>query len=295
MVCAPFEYVRAGTFDEAVGVLIEHGEDAQLLAGGQSLVPMLALRLARPTVLVDINDIGALPPEADGAVLPLPTLTRHRVLLDSPVVAREVPLLADCVRHIGNVRVRNRGTVGGSMAHADPTGEIACVALTLDAQVVAHGPAGRRTIGARDFFVTYLTTALEPAEVLAEVRFPVLRPGQGWSFQEMVRRVSDFAVVAVSASVDLEPDGATVRAIDVALAGVADRPVLAEREALAPLLGTTAARDLVASAARSVADATSPEGDVHASGAYRRRLVDVLTRRAITEALDRAREGSIAA
>ncbi|CAM04140.1 carbon-monoxide dehydrogenase medium subunit [Saccharopolyspora erythraea NRRL 2338] len=293
MVCVPFEYTAVSTYDDAVRALVEHGEDAKVLAGGQSLGPMLALRLARPAVVIDINDIDQGQPEVAGEVLRIPALTRHRTVVDSPLVRQHAPMLSECTSRVGNVRVRNRGTIGGSLAHADPTAEIPCAALALGADIVVRGPDGDRAVPARDFFVTYLTTALEPSEVVREVRLPALRPQQGWSFHELVRRASDFAVVAVAVVVELESDAATVRSAEVALAGVADRPVPAGREAVAPLIGSSGAPAEVAAAAAAIAGNTSPDGDVHASGAYRRRLVDVLTRRALTEALGRARTSGV--
>jgi CO/xanthine dehydrogenase FAD-binding subunit len=277
------------TYLDGVGALLEHGEDAKVIAGGQSLGPMLTLRLARPSVLIDINDVGAGKPSLDGDVLCMPALTRQRTVAESPLVVEHAPLLAHCVRHVGNVRVRNRGTIGGSIAHGDPTAEIACAALALDADIVTEGPAGQRVIPAREFFVSYLTTALEPAELVVEVRFPIRRVRQGWSFHEMTRRASDFAVVAVAAVVELDEDLTTIRNCHVALAGVADRPVRGEPEAVGGLIGSTGSPTGIAAAASALAESTSPSSDIHASGNYRRRLVEVLGRRALTEAVERTR------
>lgn len=287
MVCAPFDYLRVGSYADGIGALLEYGEDAKILAGGQSLGPMLALRLARPSMLIDINDIGEGRPSLSGDVLHVPALTRQYTVAESPLVAEYAPLLGHCVRHVGNVRVRNRGTIGGSLAHGDPTAEIACAALALDAQLLVRGPEGERVIPAREFFVSYLTTALRPAELVVDIRFPVMRPGQGWSFHEMTRRVSDYAVVAVAAVVELAPDR-SIREVGVALAGVADHPVRGPDAALAGLVGTTGDPAAVAEAARALAGSTDPSDDVHATGAYRKRLVEVLGRRALAEAVGRA-------
>ncbi|WP_028921984.1 FAD binding domain-containing protein [Pseudonocardia acaciae] len=295
MVCAPFDLLRVTSYGDGIRALLEYGEDAKIIAGGQSLGPMLALRLARPSMLVDINDVGEGAPSLDGDVLRVPALTRQRTVAESPLVAEYAPLLGHCVRHIGNVRVRNRGTIGGSLAHGDPTAEIACAALALDARLVVHGPDGERVVPAREFFVSYLTTVLEPAELVVEVRFPVMRPGQGWSFHEMTRRVSDFAVVAIAATVELDPDGGAVRSVDAALAGVADRPVRGRPEALAALVGSAGSPTEIAAAAGALAETTDPGSDVHASGAYRRRLVEVLGRRALGEAVARARQAVLGA
>lgn len=289
MVCAPFDYVRVTSYDEGIAALLEYGEEAKILAGGQSLGPMLALRLARPSVLIDINDVEPEPPSLDRDVLRLSALTRQRTVAESPLVARHAPLLGQCVLRVGNVRVRNRGTIAGSLAHGDPTAEIACAALVLDAQIVVHGPDGQRVVPTREFFLSYLTTVLEPAELVVEVRFPVRRVRQGWSFHEMTRRASDFAVVAVAAVVELDSD-ATIRDCGVALAGVADRPVLGRPEALAGLIGSGGSPSRLGSAATALAESVSPSSDVHASGAYRRQLVEVLGRRALREAVERARQ-----
>ena len=289
MVAASFEYVSAASYDEAVQRLVEHGGDAKIVAGGQSLVPMLNLRIVRPSVLIDINPAGSRPPEVDGSVLRLGALTRHSTLLEDPVVRRHCPLLAEAVRHVGNVRVRNRGTIGGSLAHADPTAEIGACALVLDADVVVRGPASSRTVAVADLFVSYLTTTLEATEVVTDVLVPVLARGQGWGFREMVRRSSDLAIVAVAARVDLDDAAEVVRSVQISLAGVSDRVVLADPALFAELVGTSGDDASLARVAAAVADAVSPESDVHASGAYRSRLVDVLTRRALRDAFDRAR------
>jgi CO/xanthine dehydrogenase FAD-binding subunit len=282
MVAPAFDYVAAGSYDEAVRLLASHGDDAKILAGGQSLMPMLNLRLAHPELLIDINPADQRPPSVADGMLRLPALTRHRVLLEHDLVRRGCPLLADAVRHVGNVRVRNRGTIGGSLAHADPTSEIGSCVLAAGARVLARGPDGERVIPAQELFAGYWTTALDAAEIITDVLIPVARPRQGWSFHEMVRRTSDFAIVAVAALVELD-ESATVTAARVALAGVADRVTLAD----AGLAGSTSDEDLDAAAAL-VAERLEPSDDVHASAAYRRRLARVLTARALRQARARA-------
>jgi len=286
MVAPAFEYVAAGSYDEAVRLLAASAasdEEAQILAGGQSLMPMLNLRLAHPGLLIDINPADQRPPSVDSGLLRLPALTRHRVLLEHDLVRQHCPLLAGAVRHVGNVRVRNRGTIGGSLAHADPTSEIGCCALATGAQVVARGPDGDRTVPVSELFAGYWTTTLAESEIITDVLIPVARPRQGWSFHEMVRRTSDFAIVAVAVMVDLAERTNQIAAARVALAGVADRIVLADPE----LAGSTADTDLEAAAAR-VAEGLEPPDDVHASGAYRRRLARVLTARALRQAAGHA-------
>ena len=286
MVAPAFDYVAAGSYDEAVRLLAEsakRGEEAKVLAGGQSLMPMLNLRLAHPDLLIDITPADQREPSLDGNDLRLPALTRHRVLLEHDVVRQHCPLLADAIRYVGNVRVRNRGTIAGSLAHADPTSEIGCCALATGARVVVRGPAGNgqseRTVPASDLFAGYWSTTLDPAEIITDVLIPAARPHQGWSFQEMVRRTSDFAIVAVAVIFNLAERSGEPASATVALAGVADRVVLADPELLNDDPDESAAR---------IAESLDPPDDVHASGTYRRRLARVLTARALREASARA-------
>jgi aerobic carbon-monoxide dehydrogenase medium subunit len=286
VVAAAFEYVAAGSYAEAVRLLSDRREEAKVLAGGQSLMPMLNLRLARPGLLIDINAADSRPPSVTGGTLALPALTRHRVLLEDELVREHCPLLAEAVRHVGNVRVRNRGTIAGSLAHADPTSEIGCCALATDAQVVVRGPDGERIVPAAGLFAGYWSTVLEESEVITDVLIPVRRARQGWSFHEMVRRTSDFAIVAVAAQVELDKKADVITGARVALAGVADRVVLADAELVAGLAGGTA--EEADSVAVAIANSVRPSSDVHASGSYRQRLTRVLTARALRQAYTRA-------
>jgi carbon-monoxide dehydrogenase medium subunit len=233
-------------------------------------MPMLNLRLAHPELLIDINPADQRGPSITREMLRLPALTRHRVLLEHDLVRQHCPLLAEAIRYVGNVRVRNRGTIAGSLAHADPTSEIGCCALATGARVVVRGPAGNgqseRTVPVSDLFAGYWSTALDPAEIITDVLIPAAGPRQGWSFQEMVI----FNVAERTG----EPASATV-----ALAGVADRVVLADPELLNDDPDESAAR---------IAESLDPPDDVHASAAYRRRLARVLTARALREASARA-------
>lgn len=286
---APFEYQTADSWDEAVELVRIWGDGGKVLAGGQSLVPMLNLRIARPAALVDINPIPTPEPHVDSGMLVIPALTRHQELLRSPVVREHCPLLSAAVAHIGNVRVRARGTIGGSVSHADPTGEIPCVVTALGGQVVLLGPHGVRTVDAADFFVTYLTTAVDDGELVTEVRLPVRARGDGHAFDEKVRRASDFAMVEVAASVHLADDGRTVDAASVVVGGVADKPHALDADVLASLVGGTGGAEELRAVGSAAADGVSPESDVHASGAYRKRLTDVLTRRTLAAAIETAR------
>jgi aerobic carbon-monoxide dehydrogenase medium subunit len=286
MVAPAFEYVAAGSYDEAVRLLAasaERDQEAKILAGGQSLVPMLNLRLAHPELLIDINPADQRPPTLENEMLRLPALTRHRVLLEHDLVRQHCPLLAEAIRYVGNVRVRNRGTIAGSLAHADPTSEIGCCALATGARVVVRGPAGNgqseRTVPVSDLFAGYWSTTLDPAEIITDILIPAARPRQGWSFQEMVRRTSDFAIVAVGVIFNMAERSGAPASATVALAGVADRVVLADPHLLNDDPDESAAR---------IAETLDPPDDVHASGAYRRRLARVLTARALREASARA-------
>jgi aerobic carbon-monoxide dehydrogenase medium subunit len=292
MVAPAFEYVAADSYDEAVRLLAEAGDDAKVLAGGQSLMPLLNLRLARPELLIDINPADDRQPSVADGTLTLPALTRHRVMIEHDLVRRHCPLLADAVMHVGNVRVRNRGTVGGSLAHADPTSEIGSCALATGAHVEVRGPHGNRTVPASELFVSYWTTTLGASEIITDVLIPATRPRQGWSFHEMVRRTSDFAVVAVAVMVELDERSDRIAGTRVALAGVADRVTLVGQDLLSGLADGTGDEISIDAAAGRIADRLDPPADVHASGDYRRRLVRELTARALREAYARAAGGA---
>jgi carbon-monoxide dehydrogenase medium subunit len=277
-----FEYQRADSWDEAVELLRIWRGEAKIIAGGQSLVPMMNLRLTLPQALIDVNGIGdrggpRLEDGPDGATVVVPALTRHTALLASDVIAEHCPLLHRAVRLVGNVRVRNRGTFGGSVAHADPTAEIPCCVLALGGSIRLQGPQGIREVPATGFFRTYLTTAAEPGEVVTEVRMPSAA-GETAVFTEEVRRYSDFATVSVAVQ------SRSGRPPAVVLGGVADRPLLVGAE----LIGAESTGEgLVGeelTVAQAVADSVHPESDAHASAEHRRRLVRVLVRRALAEA-----------
>lgn len=276
-----FEYQRADSWDEAVELLRVWDGDGKIIAGGQSLVPMLNLRLTTVGALIDINDIGdeggpRLEDGDDGQVVVVPALTRHSTVLASSVIAEHAPMLRRAVSLVGNVRVRNRGTFGGSIAHADPTGEIPCCALAMGGSVTVRGVRGSRSVAATDWFRTYLTTAAEPDEVVTEVRIPSAA-GLPWAFEEEVRRFSDFATVAVA--VQTRPG----RLPAIVLGAVADRPLLLPEDMVEPLRNPQP--DVLRAVARSAAASVTPESDVHATGEHRRRLVRVLLRRGLEQAL----------
>ena len=286
----PFAYFAPTSVQEAALLLAEHGEDAKLLAGGQSLIPLLSLRLARPAVLIDLNGVDELARlDADAGGATVGAMTRHRTLERSDVVARTVPLLAAAAPYIGHSAIRTRGTVGGSLSHADPAAELPAVALALDATFTACTAKGEREITAADFFAGYFTTALEPDEVLTAIRFPAAAPGTGVSVQEMARRHGDFAMVAVAASVTLGGNGCDD--VRLALINVADRPVRAAgAEAL--LRGSEPTEAAIAEAADLATRDLSPVSDLHASAEYRRSVAAVLVRRALTDAITKARSAA---
>ena len=286
----PFDYARAESVDEAVMLLARHEGDAKLLAGGQSLVPMLNFRLVHPSLLVDVNRIPGLSTIEEGnGALRIGALARHRELEVSVAVAERFPVLRAAVRHVAHLAIRNRGTLGGSLAHADPAAELPMMALLLDATLEVSGPAGSRRLAARDFFRSALTTTLGDAEMLTRVELPFLPPGTGWGFEEVARRAGDFALAAAAATLTL--DGGTVSEARLAVMGAHDTPLrIPAAEAL--LAGEPASRDAMDAAARVARNAVEPYDDLHASAGFRRHLVEVLARRALESAARRARGGT---
>jgi len=288
---APFEYFDPATVEEAVALLREHGEDAKILAGGQSLMPLLNMRMARPEALIDLSRVEGLEyiRESEGA-LAIGAMTSKRTVERSDLVKRCQPLLHAATRLVAHPQIRNRGTVGGSMAQADPAAEYPAVALVLDAELRAVGPSGERVIEARDFFVSYLTTALDPAEVLTEVRFPMLGSGTGWAFQEVSRRHGDFAMAGAAVTLSVGTGGRCTEA-RIVLFGVGPTPVRAQG-AEEMIVGEALEQPALEAAGRKASDDLGePLSDVHASAEFRRHLAEVLTRRALSEALTRTGGG----
>jgi carbon-monoxide dehydrogenase medium subunit len=265
---AAFDYVRATSVEETLDLLDQHGDDAKLLAGGHSLLPMMKLRLAFPAVLIDI---GRLPDASyirlDGDEVAIGALTRHCELAGSDVLAEHAPLIARAAGLVGDPQVRRRGTIGGSLAHADPAADLPTAVLASEARVVLRGPDGERTVAITEFFTGFFETAINPGELLTEIRVPVTGPG-GWAYEKFVRRANDWAIVAV----------ATV-AGRVALANMGSTPLRAHETQAALAAGASIAE----AAARADAD-TTPAADMHAEPDYRRHLARLLTRRALTTA-----------
>ena len=272
MIPAPFEYKRAGSAEEAIALIGQHGDEAKFLAGGHSLIPLMKLRLALPTVLVDIGHVKDLSYVKDaGSHIAIGALTRHMDVEKSPVLAQHAPLLAHAASHVGDSQVRHRGTIGGSIAHADPASDLPATTLALGATYVVQGPKGKREIAAKDFYKGFLESALAPDEMLVEIKVPKMN-GAGWSFQKFNRRAQDWAIVGVAAWRNNGSSG-------VALVNMGSTPVLAS--AVSNALGKGAS---VADAAAHAADDAEPQADLNASVEYRTHLAKVLVRRALEEA-----------
>lgn len=288
----PFEYRAPRSLSEALSILDEHGGDAKILAGGQSLIPLLNFRLAQPAILIDLNSIAELDSlEVANDVLRIGGMTRQRTLERFANLERISPLLADAMPLIAHPQIRNRGTIGGSLAHADPAGELPAAAVALDAELVLESSAGRRTISAKEFFVALMTTALSETEIVVEVRVPVATTRSGWTFREISRRHGDYAHAGVAARLDLSESGSIARARLVYLSA-GDVPMDAVKAA-GILEGERPTEELFAAAAEEAAEKeVEPSTDIHATAAFKRHLVKILTIRALKVAYERAQAGS---
>lgn len=290
----PFDYYNPASIDAALVHLAEHGYDAKALAGGQSLIPMLNFRLAQPEVLVDLNNISELSyikPGEDGG-LRLGAMTRHYQVENDPLVAERAPLIAEAMPQIATTQIRNRGTFGGSIAHADPSAELVAISVALDGIYMLRSQTGTREFKGADFFLGMFTTQLEPEELLVEVIFPALPARTGWALKEIARRPHDFALVGVVALVTLNEQD-TINDARIVLFSVGDGPVVAH-SAADILRGQQPTQDLFRAAAEAASTQdVDPSSDIHASSAYRRQLVKVLSRQALEQAAERARAGVI--
>lgn len=287
---APFKYHAAATVDEALAHLSEHGWDAKVLAGGQSLIPMMNFRLAQPAVLVDLNNIAELfyvRPSRDGGLL-IGAMTRQRQVERDSLVAERAPMIHAALPKVAYPQIRSRGTLGGSIAHADPSAELVAASVALSGKFRLRSKRGERWVPADQFFIGLFTTVLEPDELLVEVALPPLTPRSGWSFLEVARRHHDFALVGVAAVANLDGGGRCERARLVYFS-VGDGPVEAD-QAAGVLQGREPTADAISEAAETAGEAdVDPNSDINASAEYRRHLVKVLGRRALTEAFARAR------
>ncbi len=285
MKAAAFEYLRPDSLDQACRLLAEAGDrEYKVIAGGQTLVPLMAMRMARPDALVDINHIAGLAGISDrGDHVAVGAMTRQRAVERSDVVVARLPLLAQAIRHVGHQQTRNRGTVGGSIVHGDPAAEIPLVAVTLDASLVLRDLGGVREIGIDGFFEAAMMTGIAPDQILTEIRLPVWDHARvGAAFVETASREGDFAIVAAAAQIALAPDGAVERAA-IGVGGVAAAPVRL-REVEAALAGGPADAGRIEAALERLDDFISPESDVHATAAYRTRVARRLTARAVAMA-----------
>jgi carbon-monoxide dehydrogenase medium subunit len=285
---APFRYIAAHTLEQALALKAEYGEEARFLAGGQSLMPALNFRLTQPAVLIDINPLtelaGAQRHEPDR--LRLGALTRYRSLERDPATGRSLPLIHEALPHIAHPQIRNRGTIGGNLAHADPASEMPAIVLALAGRLRAQSRRGERWIDAADFFAGALTTALEPDEMLTDVELPAAKPRSGSCFMEVARRRGDFALVGTACTLQFDVDGLCTNA-RISFCNAGDTPILAA-EAGQSLVGRRIGSAEIDQAADLIQRAIDPQGSIHASAKFQRHLAGVLTRRTITTASQRA-------
>ncbi|MBK9945219.1 MAG: xanthine dehydrogenase family protein subunit M [Kouleothrix sp.] len=287
MIPSEFQYFAPTTIDEAVGLLAQHGDAAKLIAGGHSLLPAMKLRLTAPGVLIDVSRIDGLQGITVNGALTIGAGTTYHAIASSEAVRTACGVLAECVEQIGDPQVRNRGTIGGSLAHADPAADLPAVVLALDARVTARGPGGERAISADDMFVEMLTTALGAGEIITAVQFPKLGAGEGAAYAKLRQPASRYAIVGVAAYVKLGAGG-SVAAARIAVTG-AGAKATRQPAAEAALVGSSGDAAAVAAAADQAGDSVDYLGDIHASEEYRRAMVKVYTRRALGAALARAR------
>lgn len=284
MIPASFDYYAPTSVEEAIRLLQQHGDDAKILAGGHSLIPLLKLRLTEPKVLVDIGRIPGLSYiRANNGEVAIGALTTHHTLETSELLKQQLPFVAEAAAQIGDVQVRNRGTIGGSLVHVDPGADLPAVVLALGGTLVLQGPRGRREVKAEDFFVGMLTSAAEADEVLTEIRLPKLPGRTGYAYQKAANKASGYAVVGVAAALSLGTDG-TIQDARIGITGACPAPLRAPA-AENGLKGQRPTEEVFAAAAEQAAAACEePLEDIHASAEYRRQLVKVHTRRALARA-----------
>jgi CO/xanthine dehydrogenase FAD-binding subunit len=286
----PFEYYNPQSLDEALSHLAEHGYDAKILAGGQSLVPMLNFRLAQPAILVDLNNITDLAyiQNGDSGGVQIGAMTRHAQVERDPIVADRAPLIHETMPMIATTHIRSRGTFGGSIAHADPSAELVAISVALEGKFRLRSQSGEREVPAADFFLGMFTTQLEPEEILVETSFPTKPARTGWAIKEIARRPHDFALVGVAAVVSLHADD-RIQNSRIVFLSVGDGPVVAEKAA-ETLRDQSPSPELLRAAAETAAvEDIDPSNDIHASAEFRRHLAKVLTRQALETAIERAK------
>jgi len=290
---APFEYFAPVELQEALDLLERYGDEAKILAGGQSLMPLMNLRLARPGLIIDINRLSSLDtitatPEGG---LTIGALTRQRALERSKIVQEQNPILAAAMPLIGHFQIRNRGTIGGSLVHADPAAELPAVSLLLGAEFLLRSKSAVRVVPAAEFFLSYLTTAIRPAELLTEIRLPKWPSGEAWAVQEIARRKGDFALIGVALRAELDAVETVQKAV-IVMFGVDSKPLRMER-AEAILKGRRISEAFLRELSGVVAEELQPDSDIHASAAYRKEVGGVLVRRALESALVKVKETRI--
>jgi len=289
---APFDYYAPTSVEESLDRVAQLGNDAKILAGGQSLIPTMNFRLAQPSALIDLNNIPELAyirPADDGGVL-IGAMTRQSTVERAPLIAERAPLVREAMPHIAHPQIRTRGTFGGSIAHADPAAELPAVTVALGARYRVRNKAGERWIPAEEFFVGLFTTLLQPDEVLVEIALPAMPPRSGWSFQEVARQSGAYGLVGVATRVtsDETPSGRRCRQVRMVFLSCGEKPMLAQHAAKA-LVGQAPTPEAIRAAAEAAAkDDVDPSSDIHASAAYRRHLVKVLAARALAQAFQRA-------
>ncbi len=282
MIPVAFDYTKVNTVDEAVAALVSGGEDAKIIAGGQSLMPVLRLRMAAPEVVIDISDVAEMQGVSDaGDAIVIGAGTTHHAVMNDPLVKTHAPLIAMTTETVADPQIRHRGTFGGALAHADPAGDLPAAAVALDAVMTVAGPDGRRDIPAKDFFVDYFTTSLEPEDILVSIRIPKLGEGWAYHYEKFNRTAQGWAIVGVAAAVKRQ--NGSIEAARIGLTNMGPGPVRAT-SVEAALAGAAASDDAIAAAAENATDGTRATSDLHAKADYREHLAKVLTKRAVAKA-----------
>lgn len=287
---AAFDYLKPRTLDEALSLLDEYGYDAKVLSGGQSLIPMMNMRLARPPYLIDISGLQEMSYiEIDEEEVRIGGITRHYMVEESEAIQKACPMLAEGIKLIGHSQIRSRGTIGGSIVHADPTAELPVMLTALDGKVTVVSSEGEREMTPEELFLTYMTTTMEPNEILTTVHFPVIAERTGHAIEEFTLRSGDFALILAAASVTLDEEGKIEQAT-LCVGGVDGVPVKLE-DVTDELIGQYPTEDLIAESCAQIVDLVDPEKDIHASAEYRKDLCVALSRRVLKKAADRALQG----
>lgn len=283
-----FNYLRPKTLNEALSFLEEHGDDSKIISGGQSLIPLLSMRLSTPDYLIDLGKLEELSYiQKENNHIKIGAMTRQSEIENSDMVSKHCPILQEAIQHVGYPQIRNQGTIGGSIAHADPSAELPCVISALRGQIVIAGSDGDRIVSPEEFFLTYLLTTLDETELIKEVRFPILSERSGSAYVEVSRRAGDFALVGVAATLELDEAG-SISLVQLAVSGANPTPcVLDNVESY--LLGKKPSESLFAEASDLVEDLIDPDGDLHGSADYRRQLSKVLTKSTLEKAFNRTK------